>query len=62
MSSKGLSGSALVSSGAGRETLTLVVADNALTAEAKQDIAPGSTISITLKGADGKTGQAKFKK
>lgn len=62
MSSKGLSGSALVSSGADRETLPLVVADHALTAEARKDIAPGSTVSITLKGADGKSGQAKFKK
>lgn len=62
LSSKGMSGSALVSSGGDRETLPLVAADNALTAESKKEIAPGSTISITLKGADGKSGQAKFKK
>lgn len=60
--SKGFSGSARVSSGSERETLPLVVADNALKADAKKDIAPGSTISITLKAADGKSGQAKFKR
>ncbi|MDI4233302.1 hypothetical protein OZ411_10810 [Bradyrhizobium sp. Arg237L] len=27
----------------------------------EKDIAPGSTIGITLEGADGNTGQAKFK-
>ena len=61
VSAKGFSGSAMVSSGSDRETLPLVVADNALKADAKKDIAPGSTVSITLKTASGKSGQAKFK-
>ena len=62
VSGKGFSGSAMVASGNERETLPLVVADNALKADAKKDIAPGSIVSITLKTADGKSGQAKFKK
>jgi hypothetical protein len=32
-----------------------------LTAEAKGDIAKGASVSVTLKTADGKSGQARFK-
>lgn len=61
MSSKGITASALLTSGGERETMALVPVDNALKGEAKKDIAPGSTISVTLKTAVGKSGQAKFK-
>ena len=45
-----------------RETLPLVVAGNALKADAKEDTASGPPDSITLKASDGKSGQAKFKR
>lgn len=61
MSSKGITASVLITSGSERETVTLAATDNALKGEAKKDIAPGSTISVTLKTAAGKSGQAKFK-
>ncbi|WP_322515113.1 hypothetical protein SR870_19210 [Rhodopseudomonas palustris] len=61
ISTKGFSGSALLTSDGDRETLTLVATDNALKAEAKKDIPKGAAVSVTLKAADGKSGQAKFK-
>jgi len=61
MSSKGIA-TALVASGSERETLALVEDGKALKGEAKKDIAPGTTVSVTLKTAAGKSGQAKFKK
>lgn len=61
MSSNGITAMALLTSGGERETLTLVQGETALKGEATKDIAPGSTISVTLKTATGKSGQAKFK-
>lgn len=61
MSSKGITATALLSSGSERETLTLAEGENALKGEAKKNIVPGSTVSVTLKTAAGKSGQAKFK-
>ena len=57
----GYSGSALLSAGSERETLQLTASGNALKGEAKADIAKGASVSITLKTADGKSGQAKFR-
>jgi len=50
-----------LTTGGARETVSLVAADNALKAEAKNEIAKGAMVSVTLKAADGKSGQAKFK-
>jgi hypothetical protein len=57
----GFSGAVLLTSGSDRETLPLVTSGTALKAEAKGDIAKGASVSVTLKTADGKSGQARFK-
>jgi nitrogen fixation protein FixH len=58
---KGYTGSALVVAGSQRETVTLAPAgDNVLEGTAKVPLA-GATVSITLKTAAGKSGQARFK-
>jgi hypothetical protein len=57
----GFSGAVLLTSGSDRETLPLVTSGTALTAEAKSDIAKGASVSVTLKTAAGKSGQARFK-
>lgn len=62
ISSTGFSGAALVTAGGVRETITLVAADTVLKGEAKSDIATGTSVSVTVKTADGKSGQARFKK
>ncbi len=63
ISTKGFTGAALIVMGAGRETVTLAPSgENALKGEAKAAIAPGATLTLTIKTADGKSGQAKFKK
>lgn len=62
ISSKGFSGAALVTVSGARETVSLTAADNALKGEAKSDIAAGASVSVTLRTADGKSGQARFKK
>ena len=61
MSSNGITATALLTSGSERETLTLIQGENALIGEAAKDIAPGSTISVILRTAVGKSGQARFK-
>ena len=59
---KGFSASALIVLGADRETLTLSPSgENALKGDAKKNIGKGAAISITVKTAAGKSGQAKFK-
>ena len=61
VSSKGFSGTALLVSGAERETVTLTPAgDSALKGEAKKAIAAGTSTTIVIKNASGKSGQAKF--
>lgn len=61
LSSKGFTGSALIVTGADRETVTLTPSgDSALKGEAKKPIAPNATVTIVLKTASGKSGQAKF--
>ena len=62
VSTKGFVGSVLVVSGADRETLTLTpFGENSLKGDAKKPIAPGAAITLTMKTAAGKSGQAKFK-
>jgi len=62
VATKGFTASALIVSGAERETITLTPQDeNALKGEAKKPVAKGATISVTLKTAAAKTGQARFK-
>jgi hypothetical protein len=53
----------LIVSGANREPLNLTQSgENSLKGEAKKPIPPDATITLTLKTADGKSGQVKFKK
>lgn len=62
MQTKGFSALALIVLGADRETLTLSPSgENALKGDAKKTIGKGAAISITVKTAAGKSGQAKFK-
>jgi len=53
----------LIAGGSTRETVTLAPqGENSLTGEAKNPIPAGATITLTIKTAEGKSGQAKFKK
>lgn len=59
---KGYTAAVLIA-GAGRETVTLTPqGENSLKGDAKAPIPAGATITLTIKTADGKSGQAKFKK
>ena len=59
---KGFSGAVLIVDGNGRQTVALTPADpNSLKGEAKSPIGPGTTITLTIKTAEGKSGQVKFK-
>lgn len=59
---KGYSGSVLVVSGSDRETVTLAPSgESTMKGEAKKPVAKGAAISVTLKTAAGKSGQARFK-
>jgi len=59
----GFTASALISSGSVRETLNLAPSGtNSLSGQTKNPINAGATISVTLKTAAGKSGQARFKK
>ena len=60
-SAKGFSGSLLLVSGGSRETIQLAVSgDSALKGEAKNPVAAGTQVTLVLKSAAGKSGQAKF--
>jgi hypothetical protein len=62
ISTKGYSAAVLITSGAGRETVTLAPSGkNSLRGDAKGAIAPDATITLTIKTAEGKSGQVKFK-
>ncbi len=61
VSATGYTGAVLLTSGGERQTLPLVVSGTALTAEAQGDVAKGAAVSVTLKTAEGKSGQVKFK-
>jgi len=53
----------LITNGTGRETVSLAPSgENSLKGDAKGAIAPGATITLTIKTAEGKSGQVKFKK
>lgn len=61
VSSKGFTGSLLLVSGGNRETVQLAAAgDSALKGEAKNAVAAGTQVTVVLKSAAGKSGQAKF--
>lgn len=65
IATKGYSAAVFIAGGAGRETVALApLGENSLSreGEAKAAISPGTTITLTIKTADGKSGQAKFKK
>ncbi len=63
VSTKGYTAAVLIVSGANREPLTLTQAgENSLKGEAKKPIPPDATIMLTIKTAEGKSGQVKFKK
>lgn len=60
---KGYAAAVLVSGGDGRETVALAPqGENSLKGDAKNPIPPGATITLTIKTAEGKSGQVKFKK
>ena len=59
---KDFSGAALVAIGAERETVQLKPSgENALKAELKKQPGPGALITLTMKTAAGRSGQARFK-
>lgn len=61
VTAKGFSGSVLIVSSGGRETVQLAPAgDFALKGEAKISIPAGATVTLVLKNAAGKSGQVKF--
>ena len=63
VSTKGYTAAVLIVSGASRETLPLAPqGDNSLKGGAKGPIAAGATITLTIKTAEGKSGQVKFRK
>jgi hypothetical protein len=63
VSTKGYTAAVLIVSGADRETLTLTQSgENSLKGEAKKPIPPDATITLTIKTAEGKSGQVKFRK
>lgn len=63
IATKGYSGAVLIAGGSGRETVTLAPqGENSLKGDAKTPIAAGATITLTIKTAEGKSGQTKFKK
>ena len=62
VSTKGYVGAVLIVGGSARETVTLAPqGESSLKGEAKNPIAAGASIILTIKTAEGKSGQAKFK-
>lgn len=63
VSTKGFTAAVLIAVSGGKETLTLIVTgENSMQGEAKAPVAAGAAITLTLKTAEGKSGQAKFKR
>jgi hypothetical protein len=63
VSTKGYTGAVLITGSGGRETVALAPqGENSLKGEAKNPISAGTTVTLTIKTAEGKSGQAKFKK
>ena len=62
VSTKGYTASALIVNGADRETVTLAQSgDSALKGETKKALAPNTQITLMIKTAAGKSGQARYK-
>ncbi|WP_068190396.1 hypothetical protein [Reyranella sp.] len=60
-SAKGFSGTVLIVAGAASETVQLTVfGDSALKGEAKTPVSPDAQVTLLLKNAVGRSGQAKF--
>jgi hypothetical protein len=63
VATKGYVAAVLIVSGANRETLSLTqTGENSLKGDARNPIPPGAVITLTIKTAEGKSGQVKFKK
>ncbi len=63
VSTKGYTAAVLIVNGANRELLTLTPSgENGLNGEAKKPIPYDAAITLTIKTAEGKSGQVKFKK
>jgi len=63
ISTKGYTAAVLIVSGTNREPVALMPSgENSLKGEAKAAIVPDATITLTIKTAEGKSGQVKFKK
>jgi hypothetical protein len=63
VSTKGYTAAVLIAGGAGRETVTLAPqGENSLKGDVKNPIAASATITLTIKTAEGKSGQVKFKR
>jgi len=63
VSTKGYVGAVLIAGGSARETVALAPqGENSLKGEAKNPVSAGATITLTIRTAEGKSGQAKFKK
>ncbi|MGJ4899154.1 hypothetical protein ACQR2B_29285 [Bradyrhizobium oligotrophicum] len=63
VSTKGYVGAVLITSGSARETVTLAPqGENSLKGDAKNPVPANATVTLTIKTAEGKSGQAKFKK
>ena len=63
VSTRGYTAAVLIAGGAGRETVTLAPqGENSLKGDAKNPIAASATITLTIKTAEGKSGQVKFKR
>ena len=63
VSTKGYIAAVLIAGGAGRETVTLAPrGENSLKGDAKNPITASATITLTIKTAEGKSGQVKFKR
>lgn len=62
VATSGFTGSVLVVSGSERETTNLSPSANAMKGEAEKPVAPNAAITLMLKSAEEKSGQAKFGK
>jgi hypothetical protein len=63
VSTRGYVGAVLVTGSTGRETVALTPqGENSLKGDAKNPIPPGATITLTIKTAEGESGQVKFKR
>lgn len=60
LDTKGYSGSAMIVSGSERKTLSLAASGTALVGEAPAPVPSGAAVTLVVKTAAGKSGQAKF--